>query len=653
MMPMKRRFNQAERIALSWASGGRCAMCGDLLEGDWQGDHIIPYARGGHTDVLNGQAVCPRCNLKKGSSMIPWLDEFFERTWGVKPRSFQSDCFDILVDGNSNRRVINVTPAAGKTRLGVAYLKWLLDTGRIKRIVIVCPTMEVCDAWKREFARAGVQLATAAHFRKDVPLDRAFLGVCVTYASVCMTPDWFRLKFGGGTGIVFDEIHHLEDKSGWGESAVHAFDLAGNYTLGTTGTLWRPRSTESIPFVSYDTDGFIKTDFTYGYASALADGIVRSVSFPTWDVVETRYIRKGEVKDGSFSKDEDERVWADTLRCAIDPGFPFLRAIIEAAHRQLLSPLLRGGNDPAAGGIFFGESIQSLDLIQKQIFQPLGIRSMVVHSGPDCDDPKGDIKRFREDPAWEWILCAEMITEGVSINRLRVGVHGCMTLTELAFRQKLGRLLRVVGTDDKEAFYFMPRHPKLVELAETIESEKRQARETAAGKASGGGNGSGGENGGPVPMVALSASGEASDFIVGAQSIPGDLVADATCIVRKAGMERVVSGVYAAKLLATAGTMTGPANGSTATMEPPVPLDERKAALSKKISRLLKAAAKLDLGPGRYSPESLKEGIKRLHRELLVSLDGIYTNQRDACTLEQLEARYARIVAFIKERTGR
>src|SRR5690606_41886026 len=62
----RRRFNTAARVAMYLASGGRCSNCGTELEPGWHGDHITPWSRGGATDSINGQALCPSCNLRKG-----------------------------------------------------------------------------------------------------------------------------------------------------------------------------------------------------------------------------------------------------------------------------------------------------------------------------------------------------------------------------------------------------------------------------------------------------------------------------------------------------------------------------------------------------------------------------------------------------------
>jgi hypothetical protein len=66
----RRGFTRAERIALFAASGGRCMQCGASLDSSFHADHRQAWARGGATDVINGQALCPPCNQSKGDGAL-------------------------------------------------------------------------------------------------------------------------------------------------------------------------------------------------------------------------------------------------------------------------------------------------------------------------------------------------------------------------------------------------------------------------------------------------------------------------------------------------------------------------------------------------------------------------------------------------------
>ena len=53
---------------LWYAANGLCRSCGDPLPPNWHADHITPFCISGTTNVHEMQALCPKCNLKKGSS---------------------------------------------------------------------------------------------------------------------------------------------------------------------------------------------------------------------------------------------------------------------------------------------------------------------------------------------------------------------------------------------------------------------------------------------------------------------------------------------------------------------------------------------------------------------------------------------------------
>src|SRR5438105_3466071 len=79
------------------------------------------------------------------------------------------------------------------------------------------------------------------------------------------------------TLVILDEIHHAGDSRSWGDGVKNAFEPAVR-RLMLTGTPFRSDD-NPIPFVEYErgADGLLKSrsDATYGYGDALADGVVR------------------------------------------------------------------------------------------------------------------------------------------------------------------------------------------------------------------------------------------------------------------------------------------------------------------------------------------------------------------------------------------
>jgi superfamily II DNA or RNA helicase len=69
-----------------------------------------------------------------------------------------------------------------------------------------------------------------------------------------------------------------------------------------------------------------------------------------------------------------------------------------------------------------------------------------------------------------------MVSEGVDIPRLRVGVYATTTTTELFFRQAVGRFVRwTPGVKDQKAYLFIPDDPRLRARAFQIAEQRRHS----------------------------------------------------------------------------------------------------------------------------------------------------------------------------------
>lgn len=64
-----------------------------------------------------------------------------------------------------------------------------------------------------------------------------------------------------------------------------------------------------------------------------------------------------------------------------------------------------------------------------------------------------------------------MISEGTDIPRLQVCCHMSSIKTELYFRQVLGRILRVNGLGNQQAWLFTFAEPSLIEFSEQVEQD--------------------------------------------------------------------------------------------------------------------------------------------------------------------------------------
>jgi superfamily II DNA or RNA helicase len=103
-----------------------------------------------------------------------------------------------------------------------------------------------------------------------------------------------------------------------------------------------------------------------------------------------------------------------------------------------------------------------------------GVKAELVVS--DLDDASRRIARFAtsRDP---WIVAVHMISEGVDIPRLRVGVFASNVVSELYFRQFCGRFVRT-GSDAesaREAYVYLPDDARLRSMAASITADVRRA----------------------------------------------------------------------------------------------------------------------------------------------------------------------------------
>jgi 5-methylcytosine-specific restriction endonuclease McrA len=65
-----RRATKNQRIDLYLASGGRCRQCGVVLGRSFHADHVTPFRISKDTNIHDMQALCPRCNLRKGGKDV-------------------------------------------------------------------------------------------------------------------------------------------------------------------------------------------------------------------------------------------------------------------------------------------------------------------------------------------------------------------------------------------------------------------------------------------------------------------------------------------------------------------------------------------------------------------------------------------------------
>ena len=359
------------------------------------------------------------------------------------------------------------TPGAGKTAFALRIAGELLTQGVVERITVVVPTEHLKVQWAQAAAAVGMSLDPKFSNSSAQNSDE-YHGVVVTYAQVASHPGRHRVRTENRkTLVVFDEIHHGGDAKSWGDAIREAFDDATR-RLALTGTPFRSDDSP-IPFVRYERgpDGLERSqaDHTYGYADALADGVVRPVVFMAYSgearwrdsAGEEHAARLGE----PLSAEHTARAW----RTSLDPTGEWMPAVIAAAETRLQQ---KRQHVPDAGGMIIASDQTAARAYAKLLTELTGEAPTVVLS-----DDKGSsdrITKFSQGTS-RWLVAVRMVSEGVDVPRLAVGVYATSASTPLFFAQAIGRFVRS-RRPGETASIFLPSVPNLLMLASEMEAQR-------------------------------------------------------------------------------------------------------------------------------------------------------------------------------------
>lgn len=358
------------------------------------------------------------------------------------------------------------TPGAGKTTFALAAALSDLAGDPRRRLVVVAPTAHLKGQWAAAAAGFGLHLDPDwASSSAALPADMH--GIVVTYQQVAMsTAALTRLSRGAFT--VFDEIHHAGDERSWGDALRAGFDGAAR-RLALSGTPFRS-DTNAIPFVRYVGDT-AEPDFEYGYGDALADRkVVRPVFFPRTDGRMEWTGADGLVRSATFADRLDATLSSQRLRTALSLEGEWLPAVLDAAHERL-GEIRR--TQPDAGGLVIATDQEHAHGVAAL----LRSRHRVAATVATSEDPQASahISRFAAGDS-PWLVAVRMVSEGVDIPRLRVGVYATTTTTELFFRQAVGRFVRWrPGLRRQQAYVFLPDDHRLRQWAAQITELRRHS----------------------------------------------------------------------------------------------------------------------------------------------------------------------------------
>jgi superfamily II DNA or RNA helicase len=359
------------------------------------------------------------------------------------------------------------TPGAGKTTFALRIAGELLTQGVVERITVVVPTEHLKVQWAQAAAAVGMSLDPKFSNSSAQNSDE-YHGVVVTYAQVASHPGRHRVRTENRkTLVIFDEIHHGGDAKSWGDAIREAFDDATR-RLALTGTPFRSDDS-AIPFVRYERgpDGLERSqaDHTYGYADALADGVVRPVVFMAYSGEARWRDSAGEEHAARLGEPLTAEHTARAWRTSLDPTGEWMPAVIAAAEIRLQQ---KRQHVPDAGGMIIASDQTAARAYAKLLQELTGEAPTIVLS-----DDKGSsdrITKFSQGTS-RWLVAVRMVSEGVDVPRLAVGVYATSASTPLFFAQAIGRFVRS-RRPGETASIFLPSVPNLLLLASEMEAQR-------------------------------------------------------------------------------------------------------------------------------------------------------------------------------------
>lgn len=387
--------------------------------------------------------------------------------WGTasKLRAWQQGALDRYLEEQPRDFLAVATPGAGKTTFALTLASWLLHHHVVQQITVVAPTEHLKKQWAEAAARIGIKLDPDY---SAGPLSKEYDGVAVTYAGVGVRPMLHRNRCEQRkTLVILDEIHHAGDSKSWGEACQEAFDPATR-RLALTGTPFRS-DTNPIPFVAYEegNDGIRRSsaDYTYGYGNALADGVVRPVIFLSYSGNMRWRTKAGDEIAARLGEPMTKDAIGQAWRTALAPTGEWIPNVLAAADKRLTE--VRKGI-PDAGGLVIASDQDTAREYAKILKKITGDRPAVVLSDEKAASKK--IDQFAADDS-RWMVAVRMVSEGVDVPRLAVGVYATTISTPLFFAQAVGRFVRSRRRGET-ASVFVPTIPMLLDFANEMELER-------------------------------------------------------------------------------------------------------------------------------------------------------------------------------------
>jgi superfamily II DNA or RNA helicase len=351
----------------------------------------------------------------------------------------------------------------------------LFIAGDFDFVIVLTPKSGIRASWISDAQQIGVNLHTVRQCDQLMPDDGTQPHGLVLNIHMLETlaPALRALAQSKKVLLVMDEAHHLHKAGEWGNTVERAFAQGDqwlcSFMVGLSGTPYREDDCEilSLGYVKQKNSKVGAPHYVHDYASALAQGevapiVTRFVSGTVDRKFDDGRVQAFDFDDGDYSAiagEADTSLMGERLKIAAVESLDWQMGAVTAARAELMTA--RQDGHPWAGLICCVTVDQAnalADAIEKRWGDPC---ARIVASA----ETEQAVAEFRANTRYVWAVSITKISEGVSVNRLRVGVLLSNWTTRSNFEQLRGRLIRLmpgVAHLAQTAQFFVPADPRLI-----------------------------------------------------------------------------------------------------------------------------------------------------------------------------------------------
>jgi superfamily II DNA or RNA helicase len=406
------------------------------------------------------------------------------RNWQQVARDSITDRWD---KDSKTKILVAACPGAGKTLFSSFLAKDRLDAGDVSHIIVVCPTVSIRQQWVKALHQLGIDAPRKASnedvkYRRDTgqhPLGGR-TAVCLTYHQLATDHElWVEIARRYPALLIADEVHHADDSAAFGKSldalageAAFKLALSGTPFNSTGGALSMCEHDD----VLNDAGRLVRKarpTVVYAYGEAISDGVCRPVEFiKVMGKSTTLYqdlVTKAEMTKVIDLARQNKN---DSIGSLLDPDGEFLLSMLKDGLRALKD---MKATDKRAGMLIVARDTDHGRRISKLIQQLCNSSNewskfTQVEIYNDTEKAHERIEQLNHDST-DIVVTVRMISEGVDVKRMRVGVYATDYLTRMFFIQFVGRFCRNEDRLDESqhAKVIIPGHVELLQFAREIE----------------------------------------------------------------------------------------------------------------------------------------------------------------------------------------